>query len=265
MKNKIGSLPAEELLLVAVVHVGWYEDICTGTMMPDVDFEILHPDFSNAENWQGPFPDRCDCCGHKVKWLCEVSHKPSKTSYWVGRTCAYKIGQLSQSKNAVNAATLRMTALRNAADKRRLFFKTAPEGVEEALEYATETEAPAILKDFRHQVGHYGQISERQSEIAVKVHREDLERREGGGAFPCSEERQTVSGTILSVKVKDHWRFGSQFKMVVNLGKGVRAYGTAPTPISGDDVGKEIQLTAKFEVSQKDPLFGFFSRPRINQ
>ena len=171
----------------------------------------------------------------------------------------------TESKNTINRATLRLTAQRNADDKRRKFFKTAASGVEAALEYGTAPEAPPILKDFRHQVGHYGQISERQSEIAVKVHTEDLERRQGGGVFPPSGDRLTVTGTILSVKMKDHPQYGSQYKMVVNLGKGVRAYGTAPASIALDDIGKEIQLTAKFEVSQKDPLFGFFSRPRVNK
>ena len=158
-----------------------------------------------------------------------------------------------------------MTTENKADDKRREFYKTAKAGVEDALEYATAPEAPTILKDFRQQVGYYGQISERQAKIAVVAHTEDLERREGGGVFPPSGVRQKVTGTILSVKMKVHEQFGSQYKMVVSLGKGIRAYGTAPAAITLDDIGKEIQLTAKFEVSQGDPLFGFFSRPRISK
>jgi hypothetical protein len=77
--------------------------------------------------------------------------------------------------------------------------------------------------------------------------------------------RQTITGIVTSLKqVPNNFGRGKWdteiTKMVVDLGNGVRVYGTKPenTAVNKND---SVTFTATFEASTKDPLFGFFKRP----
>jgi len=89
------------------------------------------------------------------------------------------------------------------------------------------------------------------------------------------EGKQTVKGTIKSIKWVDS-DFGGAYKTLVELDNGTRVYGTLPSNQISEsyetsqgwiafaaEKDDKVEITATFEVSQKDILFGFFKRPKF--
>ena len=92
--------------------------------------------------------------------------------------------------------------------------------------------------------------------------------------------RQVIEGVVKSAKWVDTtagYREISTLKMTVEMDGGQRVYGTVPAAIldaltggviPGGDAprdeqlkGRRVELTATVEVSDNDPVFGFYSRP----
>ena len=143
------------------------------------------------------------------------------------------------------------------------------------------------LRDLRSKVRQYGSLSEKQEAFALGLHKQAVETidasvneiaiREAAIAagLRAPEGKQTVKGTIKSIKWVDS-DFGGAFKTLVELENGTRVYGTLPSDqhensanINGAwvtnkaEVGDKVEITATFEVSQKDTLFGFYKRPKF--
>lgn len=110
-------------------------------------------------------------------------------------------------------------------------------------------------------------ISEKQKTLAVAMldrHRaavareaEAEERRAAGVAVPVG--RQTVRGTVAGFKTQES-RYGTVEKMIVRHAEGWSVYVTVPAGISPER-GNAVEFTATIERSDRDPLFGFASRP----
>lgn len=75
-------------------------------------------------------------------------------------------------------------------------------------------------------------------------------------------KRADFRGTVLTVKEPDEYdRFGST-KMLVKHADGWKLWGTVPSSILHDIArGDEVEFSATIKVSDKDPKFGFWSRP----
>ena len=54
---------------------------------------------------------------------------------------------------------------------------------------------------------------------------------------------------------------GEQKKLLIETTDGWRVYGSCPGAIYGADRGDVVRFDAKLQRSDKDPMFGFFSRP----
>jgi hypothetical protein len=73
------------------------------------------------------------------------------------------------------------------------------------------------------------------------------------------KSRMTISGEIVSLKFKD---YQGSWKMVVRADDGWKVYGSLPASIREQaQVGNYVRFTGTVTVSEKDPAFGFFSRP----
>lgn len=110
-------------------------------------------------------------------------------------------------------------------------------------------------------------ISEKQKALAVAVldrHRaaaareaEAEARRAAGVTVPVG--RQTIRGTVAGFKTQEG-RWGATEKMIVRSPEGWAVYVTVPAgpmPARGD----AVEFTATVTRSDRDPLFGFASRP----
>jgi hypothetical protein len=196
------------------------------------------------------------------------------------------------------AAGKKAEAARKAGDVREAEFAIAKPEIAAAFAYAKafKNNDPAwskvawpitTLRDLRSKVRQYGSLSEKQEAFALSLHKQavdtivsaaaEIEARAKALAagVRAPEGRLTVSGVIKSIKWVES-DFGGSFKTLVELDNGTRVYGTLPvdqhensTNINGAwvtnqaEAGDRVEITATFEVSHKDTLFGFYKRPKF--
>ena len=146
-----------------------------------------------------------------------------------------------------------------------------------------------IVRDIKARALRKGKLSDKQIELVRKLAaeaREHMARREAEKALakPVKEGKGlTVTGTIISAKYQDG-PYGSVPKILVRTDYGAKLWGTLPASIdsairdehmalvragNAPDCGvfrmlrgRAVQFMASVFVSQDDPCFGFFSRPR---
>lgn len=133
-----------------------------------------------------------------------------------------------------------------------------------------------FLADMKRTVVKYGALTPKQTAAVAKWHytsvqREKIQQAEAEkleGAPALTEGKREIEGEIVSTKWHDS-QYGTTPKMVVRLDDGNKLWGTIPAEIEdkaeGDLetlVGLRIFIVATVKVSDRDPHFGFFSRPR---
>lgn len=260
---RIKSIPLADLVVVGVVYAIGPNDEGAA----DFDYEVLDETLKN----RATFPaerGRCDCCGQRLKYACEVVHKPTLQGFHVGRACASKIDSLRIYATRIEQASVAV-AEKAACNARERSFRDLHPEVAEALDWCKTPTAPKLASSMLEKLRRYGDISEAQIQLLLKVHAEDLKRR--SSAFASAKDlaggRRVLEGRLLSLKNSpepgpyggstDHWR------SVIDLGNGIRLWGTCPQSLidSKVKVGDAVSLTATVNPSDKDPLFGFFSRP----
>ena len=196
------------------------------------------------------------------------------------------------------AAGKKAAKARTAGDVREAEFAIAQPEIAAAFTYAKSFPnnhalwhkvawAITTLRDLRSKVRQYGSLSEKQEAFALGLHKQAVETidasvnevaiREAAIAagVRAPEGRQTVKGTIKSIKWVDS-DFGGAYKTLVELENGTRVYGTLPSNQISEsyetsqgwiafaaEKDDKVEITATFEVSQKDILFGFFKRPKF--
>lgn len=209
---------------------------------------------------------------------------------WAEARCAAVAKQVAAGKKAARE--------RRAADIRLERYCEANGEIAKAFEEARGFDrkhplwhkvsfAVTTLEDMRAKVRKYGSLSEKQVAFALSLHKQIAERLiSGEDELKLREERiasglrapsgrVSVRGTIISVKYVEN-DFGGSWKSLIELENGTRAYGTIPydhrqLQYCGNGVyakieaerGDEVEITATFEVSEKDPLFAFYKRPKF--
>tara|TARA_R110002167_G_scaffold252882_4_gene459242 strand:+ start:1998 stop:2576 length:579 start_codon:yes stop_codon:yes gene_type:complete len=122
----------------------------------------------------------------------------------------------------------------------------------------------------------YGKLTPNQSAAVIKCIDKDAARRaqwakesaqQAASAQPIVEGRQSITGTVLSIKYVST-QYGEQGKMLVLTDKGYKLYGSIAASL--DDwacdtntqlKGQKVSFTAKVSPSDDDKAFGFYSRP----
>jgi hypothetical protein len=228
----------------------------------------------------------CDHCGTRFAYGAVFAHTVSEDFIVVGHVCADETFGVHNRRKL----DLKRAKEKAAGGRKRLKMKAAVEamceanpGLAEALELH---EKHYILADLKHKAYRYGDLSEKQIALALKLaveatkpvecefcggdHEEDhCEKREKA---PVSEERLVVTGKVLGCKVKEsHW--GSQLKMLFRTDAGYKIWTTVPSTIgfpktklkeAGDFQegikGRRLQFKVRLDKSD-DPYFCFGNRP----
>jgi len=261
----IKSLPAGLLSPVAFIYKSG-EDIDdeTGAIRADYQYQVFDKDaFDSAYI---PSHTYCDCCGQPLKYSCLFKHAATGAIYFVGRDCAATIEGLKSSFLAGLDKISISLALRAKCNAREQAFLIANPAAEEAFVWGKAGQN-RIAKDICDKIRSYGNPSDKQVALLVKIHAEETARRANAtGTVPTGRVR--ASGTVVSVKVEYSDIYSSwSCKLVVDLGGGIRVWGNGGTAcIDGDakalvEKGDRIEFTAAFTTSDRDPLFGFFKRP----
>ncbi len=262
------SLPLSELEVVAMIYAADRDD--EGRTIFEMEF--LNEELRTASAFED-FSERCDCCGQRLKYACEVVHVSTKVGYYVGRSCASKIESLRYSMNGIEGISLAL-AERAACSKREKAFRLLRPDACMALDWAATDMATHIASDMLGKLRRWGSLSDAQVSFLCKMHTEHLNKLAiAATGVKCPTGRVTLRGKIVSLKDRpEPARYGGtihHWKMVLDLGNGVRVWGTCPevlTPTSFAStqcatVGDTVEITATVKPSDKDPLFGYFSRP----
>jgi len=223
-------------------------------------------------NWRAKCHHCIHCGNGSVRWITAVRHLPTNEVVVFGAVCTDRLGfankhafQLAQLQARAEARKVRFTIW----NTRQAFIAANP-SVAEALEAIGKPEHAKnfFVADVLRKLDQYGSLSERQVAAITQslardraaAERKAAEATEVKGDAPSG--RQTVTGEVLSIKVKES-EFGPVRKMLVKLANNAKVWTSVPN--NGDDVnrGDVITFTATFTVSNDDKGFAFGSRPRF--
>lgn len=222
---------------------------------------------------------KCRHCGStNVRYIAVVRHIPTGTNVVFGDICVEHLN--FPNRVAFKAAQVRARAAQGNANlviyRKRLAFLEANQAVKEVIE-SNELEKPVhanneFAKDILRKLNIYGELSPRQVECLLGSLQRDVEREErkaryaeaARNATPIATGRQTVTGTVVSVRRPDEMTAFPSWKMLLVLDGGSKAWLSVPASLSDDArslVNKRVKLTATFKASPSDPVFFFGSRP----
>lgn len=139
----------------------------------------------------------------------------------------------------------------------------------------------ATMADIAGRARQYGSISDKQVALLERLMGwlDEAEARRAArqaqraatlatGVTLPTEGRQVITGEIASIEVRDNgFTGGIRIVMTVRDDRGFRVWGTLPRSLdpghgSLDNLrGRRVTFTAAIEASERDPLFGFISRP----
>ena len=215
---------------------------------------------------------RCDCCGARFKYGCLYVHRESGEVISLGHTCAAGM-DLPAGPGYVRS---RMAAERKVVLERRQRFSNLRKFAQEAGAQVLQDLRVDhyITKDIRAKLIRTGAkwgLSEKQVDLLRKLAVDASKPAEKHVPVPVDGERIPVTGTCVSFKCVDSM-YGFQYKMTVKVETPEGSwlvYGTCPESIvdAAQDAGlsnpkgRVVTFTSKVSRGDRDPHFGFFSRP----
>lgn len=256
----VKSLPINELSVVALAY-----EVTDADGHPQAEIEVLDPVLRKASEFIGE-PWRCSCCGHGIKYACEVVHPPSNQRVCIGRDCAASIIKHQGLGNRIEGLSI---ALSQRGEARRLRASWLAENPQHAEIHAWAAEQPSggIARDVWAKIARYGSISEKQIALLYRLREQAAEKAAEKAAepvptAPLEEGRRTVECTVLGTRTQES-QYGTQYKMLVRLACANKVWLTIPSAAGDVKRGDVLKLTATFQRSQDDPHFGFGSRPKV--
>lgn len=259
--NSIKTIPLRDLSLVAVIFQCDEDD----EGRPIFEHEVYNEEAFNRTSI--PKRTRCDCCGKPLKYSCLVEHTPTHEVFFIGRDCARTMESLRGWTSRVQDISLALaTRAECNAREARLMARYPDLGPTIAWALTGINRTAKDIADKRRSF----ELSDAQVDFLRKLYQDDVARRAAATAT-CPKGRQTVQGTVLSVKFETKPGFGYRApdvvlcKVLVDLGTGAKVYGNLPTasfdPITKTTQfakGDRVSFTATFEPSERDNLFGFW-------
>jgi hypothetical protein len=130
-----------------------------------------------------------------------------------------------------------------------------------------------IINDIARRGAEYGDISEKQFALILKIAAEEAEKAETPEAeeapkvpVPVTDERVEIEGVIVSHKWVAGFGYEDVHKMLVEVTTDdgtYRLWGSYPNALYGVDAdrGDRVRFVARIERSNNDESFGFFKRP----
>ncbi|MER7688762.1 hypothetical protein [Streptomyces sp. NPDC097610] len=164
---------------------------------------------------------------------------------------------------------------------RQAAFDAWAEGHGDVIEFLTATDIDnTFIDDMRRYLRRLDVLTERQA-AAVRKFIEGARRRaaeeerrkaEAEAAGPVPEGRQTLTGEVVSAKIRDNdfSPSGADYKMLVRLDNGAKVYGTIPKALQTRRTtegnlfalrGVRVQFDATVTAKTGEPTFGYFQRP----
>lgn len=258
------TLPLSELKVVAVLHfMGYMPDHQSeGGAVAEFDLEVLDRALYDGAAFKPAA--KCDCCGARLKYACNVVHVPTMQGYNVGRDCAAKIQCLQHMGGAIENLSVTLAERAKCNRNEEAFLAGAAAEVAKAYVWAKTERGGSIARDMVEKLRRWGSLSEAQVAFMVRLHAQHLEKAAlAATGLRCPAGKVSLTGTILSLKEQPGYSYGSvEYKIVIDLKDGTKVWGSLPRAFwETAKVGDTIAFSATVTVSDRDPLFGFFKRP----
>lgn len=226
----------------------------------------------------------CHICGSVNAIYTALFHHASSNSYIrTGLDCAEKLGcenaamfrkRVTEAREAVAGKRKAEVVLSDAGlSAAWAIFKNwqdaidAQKGAAEVVGVQLPREESTVVSIVGNLV-RYGSLSVAQisyvrklvDQITNRAQIEAARKAEAESALPVPafDGRVTVTGKVLSTRVDD---FG--IKMLVQHADGWKLWGTLPSTLHGIERGATVEFKAAVKRSDRDPKFGFFSRPTM--
>ena len=234
----------------------------------------FHHEFADYFGWRtetiAKIPHHCEHCGHALRYVVVVFHKPTQTHVCFGQDCVKRLGMTYDEFQFLTMK--KMTSKREELSKTqgKNFLDFANEYPEAAKALLSAKDNP-FLQSLYDKVRKGFALSEKQLDCINNQEKykqrqearalQDLARRQ---AQPIEEGRYFVEGRVISVKeVEDYDEY--TIKLLIERPDLTRVYGTCPKKLreetDGELKGAYIRLNATIKRSNRDDWFGFFSRP----
>jgi hypothetical protein len=214
----------------------------------------------------------CHICGAHAMYVAKFHHAQSNTYIVTGMDCAEKMdmGDAIAFRSIRKRVAAGRKAQRGVAKAEGILAEaglTAAWTIYRAQPVDGEGQEESTVRDMVGRLVQYGSISEKAmnwlrvlvtERIPGRAERKARFAAEAEAALPvpASDQRQTVVGTVLSIK---EGHFGP--RMLVKHADGWKVFGSVPTAIAGIKPGSRVQFDALIKRSDRDEKFGFFSRP----
>jgi hypothetical protein len=215
----------------------------------------------------------CHICGAHALYTALFYHRPSNSYVRTGMDCAQKLDY--DSGEGETFRTHAKAALELQAGRRKAQAILDREGLAAAWAvYLSDCDVKEsrTVRDMVGKLVAYGELSEKQINYLRLLmdriaRRPEIEAKRAAdyaasAALPVSDKRQTIKGTVLSIKAPDEYSVFGGSKMLVKSPDGWKVFGSLPSCQNGDiAIGCLVEFSATIKQSDKDPKFGFFSRP----
>ncbi len=228
--------------------------------------------------WEHPSAGSCAICGN-VQAMSHVifHHVPTNAYLRVGEICADKL-EFSQGAEFNEFRTHLKAAIDHKAGKAKakaLLAEWKMEAAWSVYELPNEKRgnyAEETIIDIVGNLIRYGSLSDKQQAFINKLLAQIDNRAviaaqrkaetAAASPAPVTDERIRIEGEILTVKVMET-DFGLTTKLLIKTPTGWKAWGTCPSALNDDELakGQHVGFMARFQRSNDDPKFGFFSRP----
>jgi len=210
----------------------------------------------------------CHICGAHAIYTVIFHHRPSNTYIRTGTDCAEKMEMSFEGADLFKKQV--KSALERKAGKEKAKAILASKDLESAYtiyEGNGDHKDEIMVHSIVSQLITRGSLSEKQynylrilvDRVASRPAREAKFREEAEAAtpVPVTTNRVTVEGKVLTRKSDE--LFGGS-KILVLVDAGWKVWGSCPSSIDCAP-GDTIRFDAGIKPSDKDPKFGFFSRP----
>lgn len=217
----------------------------------------------------------CHICGASAIYTALFYHRPTNSYIRTGETCADKLGA-----EAIELFRRRVGEwLEARAGRRKAEALLDSLGLSQAwavflappaADNRTDREESTV-RDIVGRLVAYGNLSEAQTRYLGTLLQRIAERparlarqaaeAEAAAPVPVTAERIAIRGKVLSLRPAAEDDPFPQTKMLVQHSSGFKLWGSLPVGLGDVQPGAEVEFCAKVQPSNKDPKFGFFSRP----
>ena len=210
---------------------------------------VDHVYLKDGQNADNPHPDaeQCDVCGTNFVHGAVMVHEPTGKAITIGGICLSTIAEVRHLTDGQRLyAAKKAHTRRLKAGKLRAILGENP-GLNAALKGDHY-----ITKDLRSKLIHWGSISEKQVALAFKIVKDEAEKpaEETPVPMPDSDDRITVTATILGTKMVEGFRGGEVEKMLVQVaaeGGAWKGFGSLPQAFIDAQWAEERKRTEAFQ------------------